>query len=240
MERPQDRLAPTKDQPVLRVKEYARDLAYGALMGWWNAELPQSLTKGDALLDLHKTKWKDDPPHWDLLVSFGYLVEPGGPGARRYILTPKSYELLETIARKTSVFISYGRKKSSAFALAIKYKLLSLGVTVFLDMDIELGDNWHARLERKIKECDYFVILLVPEVLGSQTLRKEIFWAKGSNRICIPIWHSNFSASSEIDPRSDLSADLKEYIGRKNACIIDGDESALKYHEAIEKLINRL
>jgi len=93
MQSPYERVAPTKDQPVLRVQEYARDMAYGALHGWWNAELPQSTSKGQPLWDLHSTKWKDGFPSLDLLVSFGYLLEPGGPGARRYILTNKAFDL---------------------------------------------------------------------------------------------------------------------------------------------------
>ena len=240
MQDPYKRPAPTKDQPVLRVQEYARDLAYGALHGWWNAELPQSTSKGDALWDLHNAKWKGEVPNWDLLVSFGYLVEPGGPGHRWYILTPKAYESLETVASKTSVFISYGRKMSSAFALAIQYKLLSLGVIAFLDRDIELGDEWHARLEQKIKECDYFISILAQGVLESETLRKEITWACEANRLCIPIWHAGFSYEKEVDPRVDLSKAVKEYISRKNAYIITGDDSAMKYHDAVESVINRL
>ena len=240
MQNPLELPAPTMEQPILRVKEYARDLAYGALMGYWNAELPESTKQGDALWNLRSGKWHEGVPAQDLLVSFGYLVEPGGPGHRRYILTQKAHDLLENIPPKTTVFISYSRKKSSAFALAIQYKLASLGVTAFLDRDIDLGDEWHARLEGKIKSSDYFIVLLAPGTLNSEITRKEIHWAWKAERACIPIWCLNFSLSDDLTPRTDVKEPVKKYISGKNAYVIMGDESAMAYHNAVESIINRL
>jgi len=234
---------PPLDQPVLRIQALAADLAYGALRGMWEAELPADNAN---LKKLYSEKWSGSPPDAKLLISFGYLEDKTtnpAIGNWRYILTQKAFELLETIPPNTHIFISYGRRQSSALGLAVQYKLLSLEVDAFLDRDLDPGEEWHARLEVKVKQCDYFICLLAPKntisdaTLASRNVIKEVRWAWESNRMCIPFWHPSFHfVKDDIPNYEDF---LGVYLDTKNAIRVH-EESAEGYHDAINKLLNKL
>lgn len=228
------------EQPELRIKALAADLAHGALTGMWNSELPEPLNQVSGLGLLLRQKWNDSQPGFDLLVSFGYLSSGFRYNSVRYTLTQKAFDLLQAIPPKTKIFISYGRLLSSPFALALQYKLLSLRVDAFLDREIDLGEAWHAFLQSKIEVCDYFICLLTPSTLDSENVRKEIKWAQESGRACIPVWHAGFSPKDHLDNRPDMTKEAKLYIKAKNACIIEGKERASIYHNAINSILNQL
>jgi hypothetical protein len=235
---PHDKPAPPDTQPILQIQVLAADLAYGALKNMWTAEIPESLSTAVKYREFIVRKWNNVYPNLKLLVSFGYLINKDGSEYTR--LTQKAFDLLESIPSDTKVFISYGRKEGSPFALAIQYKLVHLDVDAFLDKDIEIGDDFHAKLEPIIKNCDYFILLLGPNTLDSKYVRKEIEWAYESQRICLPIWYANFSHEANLVSRGDIRDEIKSYIGKKNAHIIDGKDSAASYHNSIASIVNRL
>jgi len=244
MQNPHELPAPPLDQPILRVRALAADLAYGALIGMWNAEL--SYIAGDQpLARLIAQKWAGNYPNYTLLASLGYLDDKSDPLIipLKYVITQKAYDLLETIPPETRIFISYARSHSSTLGLAIQYRLSALGVEAFLDRDLDPGEEWHARLEGKVRETDYFISLLAPKTgdfpgtLGKPYVRKEIRWAWDSHRACIPFWHPAFTFNiGDIPDYEDL---LGEYLNTKNAIRVH-EESAEGYHDAINKLLNKL
>ncbi len=135
-----------------------------------------------------------------------------------------------------NVFISYKRSESSAFALLVLARLKEHNLVSFLDMALEAGGNWHADLEARIKENDYFIVLLGIDTLSSPMTVKEIEWALKYGRTVIPIWHSGFNIND--DRWSEVPAEVMEAIQQTNAIRVT-DESASGYNTAIVELLNR-
>jgi hypothetical protein len=240
MQNPLEKPIPSQEQPILQAKAFAADLAYGALNKMWETELPSSWSSKTGFGQFLVERWNNNFPEFNLLVSLGYLKTTNRLNTVQYILTQKAFDLLETIPTDTKVFISYGRQEGSTFSLALQYKLSHLNVSAFLDRELELGEEWHAKLETVIKNCDYFIVLLAPNTLESKFVRKEINWAFEAKRSCIPVWYADFSQQKHLDNRKDIHDEVKNYIGAKNACIVEGKQKAAIYHDAITRIVNRL
>ncbi|MFN8372286.1 MAG: toll/interleukin-1 receptor domain-containing protein [Anaerolineae bacterium] len=237
------------DDPVQRIPAFARDLAEGALNGLWSTKfaiISDRFTEpmwqsyldfkpGEAIpLDRYLTeKWQDKPPLGELLVSFGFFeVEDFSERRDRYtyILTDKAFQLLQQPI-PTSIFISYSRKPSSAFALLLLARLQLVGLDPFLDIkDLAPGDQWHARLENEVNARQHFICLLAPGTLDSPYVRQEILWAMNSGKRTIPIWHSGFRPSD-----SDY-AEFKDFLN-SNAIIIE-NENVKAYNNAVLEVLN--
>src|ERR1041385_4153743 len=196
------KLSPPND-PVERIRALARDLAYGAVTAMWPAELRiwigqdgasfEGMQGGDKLREVLTEKWHNDIPDFNLLVVLGYLVVSSAEGRVQYMtLTQKAFELLEQPAAPPSVFISYGRKQSSAFALLLECKLSSMGVKAFVDRSIDPGADWHNHLMTTVGGSSFLVCLLAPGTLTSPYVREEVQWAMDAQICSISIWHSNF------------------------------------------------
>lgn len=82
----------------------------------------------------------------------------------------------------SSFFISYSRKD---FETASKIRdhicRLDSGHDVFLDSkSIKPGANWKSELERRIKLCDYFILIYSKDSSTSQYVKLEMKWALDS------------------------------------------------------------
>lgn len=241
-------LAPPAD-PIDRVRHFARDLAYGALVGNWSTELrvwfgeekPQFAGQagGEALTELTANKWGGEIPGFDLLQILGYVtIEPNSQNRIAFFkLTEKAFDLLEEPPSPPSVFISYGRKQSSAFGLLIEARLNQVGVRAFIDRSIDPGAAWHQHLTQTVKNSAVLVALLAPGTLNSPYVREELQWALDSNLRAIPLWHNNFFFDRE--QILDCPPWLESFVTSKHAIRVV-EESAEGYHDAVEKLINRL
>src|SRR5262249_7958909 len=130
-----------------------------------------------------------------------------------------------------SVFISYRRNQSSALGLLIVARLKAVGVpNPFIDMVIDPGAEWHALLEKTIRQSRYFIALIGPGTLESPYVRNEIAWALITpDQVIIPCWHGGFN------PGPDYPAAL----GTRNAIRLK-EESAQEYELALIKLLNRM
>lgn len=190
-------------------------------------------------------------PFLDLLASYGYILIGGetlpGTGSAQlwgheelqadkshhvvtYLLSPKAFQLLERPATPPTVFISYKRKESSAFALLIEARLRMAGVdAVFIDKSIPAGEKWHGELETRIKSAQTFISLIGPETLASPMVQKEIAWAVEASCRIISIWHNNCTMPD------DCPGELKD-----RQYIVVADESAKGYETAINELLNSL
>jgi hypothetical protein len=241
-------LQPPND-PIERIRALARDLAYGAVVGLWPTELRAwqdedklnfaGMSGGDKLQAVLTEKWHNDFPNLSLLLALGYLAPAEGSQSRVMFfgLTQKAFELLEQPAVPPSVFISYGRKQSSAFALLLECKLSSMGVKAFVDRSIDPGADWHNHLQQTVGRSSFLVCLIAPGTLDSPYVREEVQWAVDARIGSISIWHSNFKfKKNEI---ADCPDWLEDFVTSKHAIRVQ-EESAEGYHDAAEKLLNRL
>lgn len=233
---------PRPDDPLDRVHDLARDLAYLALGGSMSAEIRVGTRgwKGDPryeseietpdLAAFRKKWWNGDTfagPSFELLASYDYLAVPQ---LDVYHIKSQAFQLLQKPAEKPSVFISYRRKDSSAFALLIEARLRLVGLdSVFVDKSIKAGEVWHDRLEEAIGQCQHFICLVGKTTFESSVIADEIRTAVASNRRIISIWH-NGQVMTDAAPTE---------LQKRHAITVTG-ESAREYETAISELLNTL
>lgn len=259
---------PIREIPMAQVKLLAKELAEGATLGIWEAniesqrfirmELPTDnanslyrilnkennelikYTKSQSDYQNHplwkvalylEERWENHCPHFSLLLNNSYIELP-----QRFLkITDKSFNLLNEVEEAT-VFISYKRSESSAFALLANNTLKQHGIEPFIDMQLEPGDDWHAELEEHIKNSDYFIILLGNETLNSEVTVKEIQWAIEGNVTLIPIWHNGFEFDTE--KWEDLPDEVSQALSSTHTIRVL-EENPLTYDTALRELLNR-
>jgi hypothetical protein len=238
---------PVPDDPIQRVHAFARDLAYGAITDLWSSRLKLS-TKSSSFADYEfeqwanarnekllfevARKWESHFPSSTLLVSLGYLTQTD---REHYHITDKAFTLLEQPA-PASVFISYRRQESSAFALLLLARFKAHGLEPFLDMNIEPGEDWHAELEQQVVTCEHLIALLGPATLTSAYVREEIVWAMNTRARIIPVWHNGFDEAQLAQYQAQYPA-LAAFFG-KQAIKVE-QENPAAYETAIIQILNR-
>jgi tetratricopeptide (TPR) repeat protein len=97
---------------------------------------------------------------------------------------------------KKSVFLSYRRGVSADLARWLRDNLHQLGVDVFFDVESINAGRFANIIEREIQSRDYFVVLLTPETLESEWVRKEIQIALAARKNIVPITIHGFTFSN--------------------------------------------
>lgn len=225
---------------VAHIKLLAKELALGVHRGLWRPIIHimgSPLTPHDKILGNYlDRRWESRHKvlhYLELLQGYGYIEYLGLD--EEYRLTTVAFDLINE-AEPYNIFISYKRSESSALALLVNTKLKEHSLVPFVDMALEAGGNWHAELEGRIRDCDYFIVLLGEKTLASDMTIKEIAWAIQYKKKVIPVWHSEFCLSS--DKWNDVDSKVKEAIQRTNAIRVI-EESASDYNRAIVELLNR-
>lgn len=229
---------PIPDGDVLWVKLLAKELVLGVYRKLWSStiqvdysdDVPGEVAPiGRELTGYLKKRWGDRHigHRLELLRGHGY-IDHG-------TLTQAAFDLIEE-AEPYNIFISYKRSESSALALLVNTKLKEHSLDPFVDMALEAGGNWHAELEERIRDCDYFIVLLGEKTLASTMTIKEIEWAIQYEKKVIPVWHSEFCLSS--DKWEYVNPKVKDTIKQTNAIRVI-EESASDYNRAIVELLNR-
>jgi hypothetical protein len=235
---------PLPQNPMARIRTLAKELAEGAVEEIWdvsistypeyNNEDGQHQTKYNLRDDNIKTyvhkRWNDEIPALRLLVSNNYLHQ----NKSNFRILQPAYDLLDETAPST-IFISYKRSESSAFALLVLARLKQEGLEPFLDLALEPGEDWHAGLRDRIQSRDFFIALLGPTTLESPIVQKEITWALEGGLAVIPIWHNNFQYKAE---NWEVSPEI-DHVLQNTHTIRVLEESALAYNNAIVELLNR-
>ncbi len=96
--------------------------------------------------------------------------------------------MVEEPGNKLSVFISYARADSSAFAEELVAGLETVGFDPFLDRhDIAAGEDWEHRLGHLLQRADTVIYILSPAFVASERCEWEIRKAIALNKRLIPI-----------------------------------------------------
>lgn len=239
---------PIPDDKIAQIRDLARDLAWGVVhLNWSSTFLSRRWPIEEEELT---SKWGKAVPDLWLLWSFGFLYKSRSatapltgsrmddlidPHHDEFVLTPKAFDLL-SLASPSSIFISYRRRESSAFALLLVDRFRSVGLEPFFDIkDILSGEEWHARLEAEIASREHFVCIVGPSSLESENVRKEIRWALDGEKRIHPIYHRG--AASQIGGFEDSYPAIAEFFG-KNATIIE-KEDPKEYEARISELLNQ-
>lgn len=257
MERHNPLLDPRPDDPIQQIHDYARDLAYLALINEHRSgsRLPASgMLHNDGPIHgndkeypnrkLLLKKWGigeiayEAPlrPNYATLRSFGYMEYVVRDSDTEYFLIAKAFQLLEKPAQSPPIFISYRHMESSAFALLIEARLqLKGGGGIFIDKNIEGGALWKQHIRDEIEKSSIFIVLLGKTAFEQDSwVVQELEWAHQSNCRIIPIWHNGHSLSAQKEI-GEVPAVLDE---RQSHTI--KEELALEYDTAIIWLLNTL
>jgi hypothetical protein len=114
---------------------------------------------------------------------------------------------------KGSIFISYRRGPSEAYALLIAEKLAPYGMKVFVDtLTVEGAEAFPERLLKGIEDCDVFICLLAPSTLDSEWVRREIEHAHEVGKPMIPVFQPDYSPGDTLNLPQYVS-DLLQYEG---------------------------
>ena len=86
-----------------------------------------------------------------------------------------------------TTFISYSRANSD-FAVRLAKDLKAAGHEVWLDqLDIPTGSRWDDELEKALRTCSTFLIILSPEFIKSQNVKDEIGYAIDKGKHILPL-----------------------------------------------------
>jgi TIR domain/NB-ARC domain len=86
------------------------------------------------------------------------------------------------------VFISYARADGEAYARYLHDKLTAEGITCWWDReDLRRTSNWWRKIDQALESVEYLVAVLTPEILNSETCRKEWQWARRKGRCIVPV-----------------------------------------------------
>lgn len=232
---------PAPPNAINRVEALALDLAYGVVYCGWDPVFGSESGSNSIFhiqinpnvtikfVDYYRNKWSE-PPSVYLMQSFGYFdILSKVNFQTNYLLTSKAFALLEHPPTAPSVFISYKRECSSAFALLVesKLKLRDSGISVFVDKLIKPGDDWSENIQTKIKESRYFICLLAPDTYTeSEWVRKELDWAYEAGCKIISVFHD----SAALNERYPV------WLGKKQIIKVDF-ETAKHYESALDEIL---
>jgi TIR domain len=119
----------------------------------------------------------------------------------------------ETRCVKSSIFVSYRRAPSEAYALLIAERLAPYGMKVFVDtLTVEGAEAFPDRLRKGIQDSDVLVCLLAPTTLDSDWVRLEIEYAHKLGKPMIPVFQPDF-APGDTSKLPGYLADLLQFEG---------------------------
>lgn len=231
------------NNPMQRIKTFARELATGAAYGLWDTwfyttmEQLSEIPSDERIQRYVRERWGaySTPPTLELLVQNGYLLmSEADRFSRRLTITQSAFALLDE-TEPAMIFISYKRSESSALALLVHDRLRAAGLAPFLDMQLQPGDNWPQRLQKSIETSDHLILLLSHTTLTSTVTQQELLWALAANVSILPIWHGGFSFEASAWP--SLPHDLATLLSNTHTIRIT-EENPLAYNTALTELLN--
>jgi len=89
--------------------------------------------------------------------------------------------------KKRHTFISYSRINKE-FALKLARELKAAGFPIWLDqLDIPTGTRWDDEIEKALRECGIFMVILTPASIASDNAKDEIGYAIDHGKRILPV-----------------------------------------------------
>ena len=89
--------------------------------------------------------------------------------------------------KQRRAFISYSRTNKD-FAVKLTRGLRSAGYPVWFDQfDIPTGSRWDDEVEKALRECSIFMIILTPASISSENVKDEIGYAIDHGKRILPV-----------------------------------------------------
>jgi len=89
--------------------------------------------------------------------------------------------------QSSKIFISYSRSDSE-FVLRLASNIRDSGAAIWLDsLSIIGGTIWDSEVEKALRACNTFIVILTPDSIKSKNVQDEISYAFDEQKIIIPI-----------------------------------------------------
>jgi len=89
---------------------------------------------------------------------------------------------------RTGVFISYGRDDGEEFANDLRQRLEAEGIPLWQDrVGMEGGRDWWLQITQALDQVEFMALVITPEALKSETVRKEWRYARQQGVCVYPI-----------------------------------------------------
>jgi len=135
-------------------------------------------------------------------------------------------------------FISYNRGSSKAFAIRLRDELARISLYAWLDQnDIEIAEDWRAKIEDGITRSKYFLFIISPESVASPYCKEEIDMALAYGKSIIPIMHRDCGNDLIIEKHPEISKINYLWMREGNG---SPDELTDDFPENLQKLADRL
>ena len=236
---------PIPSGDVAPVKLLAKELALGVDRNLWKTSVTVVRSSGE-IYELRsgiqsnigpflKARWSDKDVDQQLEQLKGrQFISTTDEG---FEIGRAAFDLLNE-TEPYNIFISYKRSESSMLALLVNNTLKLNGFNPFFDMQLKPTEEWHARLEQRIKESNYLVALLGPETHCSKYTVREIHWAMTHNIPIVQVWQHGYSFEASDWSYVEYPA-VPRKLEREQAVVPIAD-NAEGYHLALESLLNLL
>jgi potassium voltage-gated channel Eag-related subfamily H protein 7 len=137
---------------------------------------------------------------------------------------------IQTVGNKTKLFLSYGRGKATEFTKWAKKELTARGFEVWMDDQIESGEDWEKAIGDALLSCDGIVSVIDRKYKISTFCKDEISLAKSEGKAIFPILFRDFSFA-------DLPAYLKFILASVNVVKFEKQQQDVECIEALCKSI---
>jgi len=115
-------------------------------------------------------------------------------------------------------FLSYSRADED-FAVRLASDLRALGVAMWVDRhDIRVREHWDKAIERAIRGCRSFVVILSPRAIASDNVADEISLAIDSGKSVIPVMIERCDLPLRLTRRHLIDA-TRGYDGALKQCL---------------------
>jgi hypothetical protein len=134
--------------------------------------------------------------------------------------------------RPARIFLSYRRSAVPDHQLAhsLREGLVSAGQEVFIDTGIRVGAEWAREIEQRIIWCDYLIVLLSADAVGSEMVVGEIRRAHHQRKRFLPV---------RVRYDDELDYELDSYLGRLQYAKWDRDADTVRLLEELVAVVRR-
>jgi formylglycine-generating enzyme required for sulfatase activity len=179
--------------------------------------------------------WAEQNGRVDALLTGAYNQTPGNPALQHLITEWRAQATTEaepgltsplvTVAKhpgpaSIDVFLSYSRKDGSAMQEVLE-ELREAGLSVWSDEGLEPGTpNWQDAVSEALNQAQVLVVLLSPNAIDSQWVKREISFAQSKGKPVFPL----MIAGEESTAVPISLFDAQRVDGRENlqAAVVQG------------------
>ena len=122
------------------------------------------------------------------------------------------------------IFISYSHKDKK-YVEILKHRLIDEGFSVWIDHNIDYGDEWLKVIQKYLDGCNVFIVVMSKNSFESDMVQNEVTRAREKKKNIFPIL---------LGGENWLIFQAKQYIDAR-----DGSLPPEKFYKRLEKVISR-